>query len=180
MTSSPEESFERARKAIDGPQAGRSAYSVISGRHTPGRSRSALTHFEFPSDARWSDQRLIDQAQAELRAGVTWRESAWPEPNSVPSGFLAELAALLKQRSRHAVGRYVYNEQEYSLELDSAGQGAGAARLLHVNGKVRNLRTGRQTPFQVWMEPAPGSIVPVRIDFQPRSFLRLTFEAVAG
>lgn len=180
MTSSPEESLEHARKAIDGPQAGRESYSAISGRHTAGHSRSALTHFEFPADTRWSDQRLIDQAQAELRAGVPWRESAWPDANSVPRGFLAELAALLKQRSRHAVGFYVYNEQEYSLELDSAEQGAGAARLVHVNGKVRNLRTGHQTPFQVWIETAPGSIVPVRIDFQPRSYLRLTFEAVAS
>jgi hypothetical protein len=178
MTSSPEESFAHAQKAIDSPQAGRSVYSAVNGRHTAGHSRSALTHFEFPADAVWSDQRLIDEAQARFKANVNWRETSWPNPGSAPPTFLCELATLLKLRARHAAGSYVYNEQEYALELDAAQAGAGSARLVQVRGKVRNLRTGHQTPFQLWMEPGSGSVVPVRIDFQPRSFLRLTFEAV--
>jgi hypothetical protein len=178
MTSSPEESFAHAQKAIDSPQAGRSVYSAVSGRHTAGHSRSALTHFEFPADSVWSDQRLIDEAQAQFKANVNWRENSWPEPNSAPHTFLCELANLLKPRARHAAGTYIYNEQEYALELDAAQTSTGAARLIQVRGKVRNLRTGRQTPFQLWMEEGSGSVVPVRIDFQPRSFLRLTFEAV--
>jgi hypothetical protein len=178
MTSSPEESFAHAQKAIDSPPGGRSVYSAVNGRHIAGHSRSALTHFEFPADAVWSDQRLIDEAQAKFKANVTWRETAWPDPNSAPHTFLFEMAILLKARARHAVGRYIYNEQEYALELDAAQAGAGAARLISVRGKIRNLRTGRQTPFQLWMEDGSGSVVPVRIDFQPRSFLRLTFEAV--
>lgn len=178
MTSSPEESFAHAQKAIDSPQAGRSVYSAVNGRHTAGHSRSALTHFEFPADSVWSDQRLIDEAQAQFKTNVNWRENSWPDPRSAPHTFLCELATLLKPRARHAAGSYIYNEQEYALELDTAQTATGGARLLQVRGKVRNLRTGRQTPFQLWMEEGSGSIVPVRIDFQPRSFLRLTFEAV--
>jgi len=152
----------------------------VNGRNTAGHSRSAITHFDFPSEARWSDQRLIDEAQSRFRAGVNWRETSWPDSNSAPPTFLFELARLLQQRARHAVGRYIYNEQEYSLELEAAQAGGGTARLAPVHGKIRNLQSGRQTPFQLWMEEAPGSVVPVRIDFQPRSFLRLTFEAVPG
>jgi len=51
-----------------------------------------------------------------------------------------------------------------------------ADRLLTVHGKIRNRRTGGLTTFSVWMEE--GSIVPRRIEYQPRSFLRLVFEAV--
>ena len=47
-----------------------------------------------------------------------------------------------------------------------------------VRGKIRNLHTGHESLFRVWLEDASDSIVPVRIEFQPRSFLRLTFEAV--
>jgi hypothetical protein len=176
MTSSPEESFAHAQKAIDGPQGGRSVYSAVNGRHTAGHSRSALTHFEFPSDSVWSDQRLIDEAQAQFKANVNWRETSWPDASSAPHTFLCELATLLKPRARHAAGNYIYNEQEYALELDAAQAGTGTARQIQVRGKVRNRRTGHQTPFTLWMEE--GSVVPVRIDFQPRSFLRLTFEAV--
>jgi len=179
MTSSPEESFEHARKTIEGPQAARSAYSAVSGRHTAGHSQGALTHFEFPSDVSWRDQRLIDEAQSKFRGEVNWRKDSWPDSASVPHTFLCEMANLLNQHTRHAVGRYIYNEQEYSLELDAAQTGAGAARLLQVRGKVRNLATGHHTPFQMWMDEASGSVVPVRIDFQPRSYLRLTFEAAA-
>ena len=82
----------------------------------------------------------------------------------------------MKQRTRHSAGRYVYNEQEYLLELDA--QQPGRDRLLPVHGKIRNLRTGYETLFRIWMEEASDSVVPVRIEFQARSFLRLTFEAV--
>ena len=76
------------------------------------------------------------------------------------------------------MGRYVYNEQEYLLELEATQPGRNREHLLPVRGKIRNLRTGYETPFRVWLEEASDSIVPVRIEFQPRSFLRLTFEAL--
>jgi hypothetical protein len=66
------------------------------------------------------------------------------------------------------------------LELDApqlGKPGAKADRLLPVHGKIRNRRTGGLTTFSVWMEDSPGSIVPKRIEYQPRSFLRLVFEA---
>jgi hypothetical protein len=47
-----------------------------------------------------------------------------------------------------------------------------------VRGRVRNVRTGYETPFRLWLDEASESVVPVRFEFQPRSFLRLTFEAV--
>jgi hypothetical protein len=184
LTSSPEESLEHARKSIATPASGRSLYSAVSGRNTAGHSRSAITHFELPSSTSWSDQRLIDAAQSTFQANVEWRETSWPDAQSQPPpSFLFELATLLSQRVRHAAGRYVYNEQEYLLELDSPQQGkpvGKADRLLPVHGKIHNRRTGGQTTFLVWMEDSPNSIVPVRIEYQPRSFLRLVFEAVGA
>jgi len=99
-------------------------------------------------------------------------------PNQAPPTFLFQLATLLKQRSRRAVGRYVYNEREYLLELDAPQTGRDRERLLPVRGKIRNLRTGYETLFRLWLETTSDSIVPVRFEFQPRSFLRLTFEAL--
>jgi hypothetical protein len=173
MSASPEESLEHARKAIATPAAGHSTYSAVSGRHTSGASRSAITHFEMAADAKWFDRRIIDAAQATFREKVQWRETSWPGAgNRTPSTFLFELASLLSRRTEHTSGRYVYNEQEYLLDLD-AGK---PDRLLPVHGRIRNQRTGGLTTFTIWMET--GSIVPVRIDYQPRSFLRLVFEAV--
>jgi hypothetical protein len=179
LTSSPEESLERARKSVGAPQSGRSLYSAVNGRHTAGHSRSAVTHFEFTSDANWSDHGLIDEARSTFQADVEWRETSWPNsPNHAPPTFLLQLATLLKQRAKRGIGRYVYNEQEYLLELEAPRQSGPPEHLLTVRGGVRNQRTGNQTAFRLWIENSPDSFIPVRIEFQPRSFLRLTFEAL--
>jgi hypothetical protein len=83
----------------------------------------------------------------------------------------------LKQRARRAAGRYVYSEQEYLLELDAPPTGRNAGPL-PVRGKIRNLRTGYEILFRLWLENSSDSLVPVRFEVQPRSFLRLTFEAL--
>jgi hypothetical protein len=181
LSASPEESLEHARKSVDASPAGRGVFAAVNGRNTAGHSRSAVTHFEYATGALWSDRGLIEQAQSAFSPSVNWRETAWPNaPKQTPPTFLLQLVMLLKQRSQRAVGRYVYNEQEYQLELDSPPTGRNRERLLPVRGKIRNLRTGFETPFRLWLEDASDSIVPVRFEVQPRSFLRLTFEAVPG
>ena len=179
LTSSPEESLEHARKAVAAPPSGRSIFSAVNGRNTAGHSRSAVTHFEFSAGAIWSDRSLIEQAQSTFHANVNWRETSWPNsPNQTPPTFLFQLAALLKQRSRRGAGRYVYNEQEYLLELEAPQAGRDSQRPLPVRGQIRNLRTGYETPFRLWLDNSSDSVVPVRFEVQPRSFLRLTFEAL--
>jgi hypothetical protein len=177
LSSSPEESLEHARKAVVDPPSGRLIFSAVSGRNTAGHSRSAVTHFDFPSESSWSDRTLIERAQATFHDNVAWRETSWPKsPDQTPPTFLLLLATLLKQRTGRHAGRYVYNEQEYVLELDA--QQPGRDRLLPIHGKIRNLRTRYETLFRVWMDEVSDSVVPVRIEFQARSYLRLTFEAV--
>jgi hypothetical protein len=179
LTSSPEESLEHARQSVATPASGRSLFSAVNGRNTTGHSRSAVTHFEYSAGAIWSDRGLIEQAQSTFHADVDWRETSWPTwPNQPPPTFLFQMATLLMQRTRRAVGRYVYNEQEFLLELDAPESGRDRERLLPVRGKIRNLRTGHDSLFRLWLGEAADSIVPVRIEFQPRSFLRLTFEAL--
>jgi hypothetical protein len=179
LTSSPEESLEHARKSVAEPQSGRSLFSAVTGRHTAGHSRSAVTHFEFASDASWSDHSLINCAESTFQSNVEWRETSWPNLSNVaPPTFLLQLAGLLRQRAKRATGRFVYNEQEYSIQIESSWESGSTGHLTEVRGSVRNLRTAHQTPFRLWLEDASGSLVPVRIEYQPRSFLRLTFEAL--
>jgi hypothetical protein len=183
LTSSPEESLEHARKSVAAPQSGQTLYNAVNGRNSDGHSRSAVTQFEFASSANWSDQRLIDAAQSTFDAEVRWRETSWPSPaHQVPPTFLFQVATLLKQRARLAAGRYVYSEQEYRVELKGLQESKGGrpGSLVPIRGKIRNQRTGRETAFRLWIEDSPHSTIPVRIEFQPRSFLRLSFVAVAA
>ena len=159
---------------------GRSLFTAVKGRHTAGRSRSTLAQFEFPSDAPWSDPGLIEKSESAFGPASVWRESSWPKwPDQPPPTFLFQLEAQLKQKQKSS-GMYVYNEQEYLLELGPRQQGSPPDRLLSIKGSVRNQRTGSRTAFRLWLEDSADSVVPVRIEFQPRSFLRLTFEALPG
>lgn len=177
LTSSPEESLEHARKAVADTPAGKSLFNAVSGHNAVGRTRSAIARFEFASKAVWSDRDLIDKAQSMFGGDVNWRETPRPDSqNHAPPTFLTQVAALFRERARRSVGRYVYNEQEYAVELDRREPGRGD-RLVPVHGKIRNLRTGVETRFRVWLEDSPGSILPMRIDFQPRSFVKLSFTA---
>jgi|SRR5579871_4317324 len=177
LSSSPEESLEHARQSVTAPSSGRVTFGAVMGNNSAGQSRSATAHFEFDASAVWSNRALIHQAQSLFDGNVNWRETSWPDsPKEVPPTFLFQLVALLNKRTRTATGRYVYSEQEYLLMLERRQPSGDGERLVTVRGKIRNLRTGRETSFRLWLED-DSSIVPVRFEFQPRSFLRLTFEA---
>ena len=180
LSSSPEESLEHARRSLTStPDSSRATFGAVKGRNSAGRSRSATAHFEFDANAVWSDRALIDQAHSLFDGSANWRETSWPNlPAQAPPTFLYQLATLLRKRTRSAAGRYVYSEQEYLLTLDRRQPGGDRERLVAVRGRIRNLRTGRETGFRLWLEDDDSSIVPVRFEFQPRSFLKLTFEAV--
>jgi hypothetical protein len=179
LTSSPEESLAHARRSAGEAGSGHSVFNAVNGRNTAGRSRSATARFEFPASASWSDTGLIREAQSAFAGKVDWRETWWPKsPEQAPPTFLSQLASLLAQPTRRRSGRYVYNEQEYLLELESQEGSREADRLLPVRGVIRNLRTKETTRFRVWLED--GSVLPVRIEFHPRSFLKLTFTAIGS
>lgn len=178
LSTSPEETLEHARQSLVVPNSDRQLFAAVMGRNSAGHSRSAIAHFEYDAGAAWSDRALINQAHSLFNGHVNWRETSWPNlPTQAPPTFLCELVTLLRRRTRSAAGRYIYSEQEYLLTLERRQPSVDRERLVTIYGKIRNLRTGRQTTFRLWLED-DSSIVPVRFEFQPRSFLRLTFEAV--
>lgn len=178
LSSSPEESLEHARRSVAVPNSGRGIFGAVKGHNSAGQSRSAVAHFEFDASAVWSDRTLINQAQSLFDGNVNWRETFWPNsPNQAPPTFLYQLVTLLTKGTPSASGWYVYSEQDYLLTLERRQPSGGREGLVTVRGRIRNLRTGRETSFRLWLED-DSSIVPVRFEFQPRSFLRLTFEAV--
>ena len=55
--------------------------------------------------------------------------------------------------------------------------GVGVVR---VAGKLRREAGGKETDFRLWIEEGAAQPVPLRIDFQPKSYLRLVMETYAG
>jgi hypothetical protein len=45
-----------------------------------------------------------------------------------------------------------------------------------MNGTTTETGTRQSTPFEIWFEKGDASGLPVRIEFHPKSFLKLVFE----
>ncbi len=187
MTASPEESAAEAHKALQST-ATEAAYTAIRGRIAGGQVETATAHFTGPA-------RLSPDRRNELFARAEQALSTAPKKppefranGAIPALFLHALADALRTPELGQT-QYVYNGRLYRLwvrhtadprtaayfrERGIIRAGAGVVR---VAGKVRRDAGGKETEFRLWIEEGAAQPVPLRIDFQPKSYLRLVFEA---
>ena len=180
LTASPEESLERARKSVDTTQSSSSIFNAVSGRNTAGRSRSAVTHFEFAAAANWADRSLIDHAQSTFHEKVNWRETAWPKSAGSAAAHVSSSVVDSLETAQEARRGPVCLQRAGVPARTRHAAGGRRSRAPACRSVARSATcgTGHETPFRLWLADGTDSIVPVRIEFQARSFLRLTFEAV--
>jgi hypothetical protein len=190
MTASPEESAEEAHKALHST-ATEVAYSAIRGRIAGGQVETATLVFTGPA-------RLSPERRNELFAHAEQAVSAAPNKlpefratGALPPLFLHALADILRSPERDQA-QYVYNGRLYHLWVRRSADARAAtyfrehgilragARVVRVAGKVRREAGGKETEFRLWIEEGAAQPVPLRIDFQPKSYLRLVFEVEGG
>jgi hypothetical protein len=188
MTASPEESAAEARKALSS-QAKSLLYSTIEGRVAPGVAATATAHFSAPSVLSTAQQdELEEMAQQALSAAATKPAEFVPGANSAPT-FLQALAGLLRNPSGGQT-LYTYNGRLYRLWLRKYADPKTtayfreqrlippAANVIRAEGRLRRDAGGKETNFQVWIEDGAARPIPLRIEYQAKSYLRLTFEAI--
>jgi len=186
MTASPEESAADAHKALHST-ATEAAYTAIQGRIAGGQVETATAHFMGP--ARLSPERRSELfARAEqVLATAPNKPPEFHANGAIPAPFLHALAEALRAPAREQ-SQYVYSGRLYRLWVRRADDphatayfrekgiiraGAGVVR---VAGKVRREAGGKETEFRLWIEEGAAQPVPLRIDFQPKAYLRLVFE----
>lgn len=189
MTASPEESAEEARKALRS-KAKEAAYTAIDGRLARGLAQTVVAHFSVP--ARWSvadRNELVQRAKAALLTAAP-RPPDFPVDGQTFRPFLHSLAEALRQSSP-GESRFSYAGRLYRLSVEKAadakatadfrkrGMVGGTAAVVRVTGKVRRETGGKESHFRLWVEEGAPQPLPLRIDYQARSFLRLVFEVQA-
>jgi hypothetical protein len=189
MTASPEETAEQARKALHS-NAKEAAYTAIDGHLAKGLAQTVVAQFSVP--ASWSvanRNELVQRAKAALMTASP-RPPDFPIDGQTFRPFLHTLAAGLRQLSP-GESRFTYAGRLYRLSLEKAADAkatadfrkrgliAGTASAVRVTGKVQRAAGGKESHFRLWVEDGAARPVPLRIDYQARSFLRLVFEAQA-
>jgi hypothetical protein len=190
LTSSPEETLEEGRRSLAKNASKWNEYTAIDGQSQCGFTRSAVTHFRLQADGA-PNLRVIAEARANFQTNrPPWRENQWPgnREGHAPPTFLYALMRAIRLPQRVSESWYVYSERSYRLRLEKAqdrqqgqrfaelGLTSRPDRVIEVRGRTREEQSGRQTSFRLWIEEGPENSLPLRIEFQPRSYLRLSFE----
>ena len=190
LTSSPEETLEEGRRSLAKSANKWNEYTAIEGKSQCGLTRSAVAHFQLPA-AGAPNLRVIAEARANFQNNrPPWRENQWSGDRKaqVPPTFLYALMRAIRRPERTSEEWYVYSDRSYRLRLEKEpdrqqgkrfadlGLASRPNRVFEVRGRTREERSGRQITFRLWIEDGPESSLPLRIEFQPRSYLRLSFE----
>jgi hypothetical protein len=189
MTASPEESAEEAQKALHS-NATEAVYTAIHGYIAGKQVETATAHFTGPA-------RLSPEARNELYARAERALSTAIEKppefradGAIPALFLHALADALHHPERGQT-QYVYNGRLYRLWVRYAADAKAASYfhergiiragvgVIRVAGKVRRETGGKESEFRLWIEQGAAPPIPLRIDFQPKAYLRLVMEAEA-
>ena len=187
MTASAEESAEEARKALH-PTASQVAYTAVDAHIQDHSMETATAHFTAPSALSASHRTQLEQMARQALAAAPRKSVALSLDGESPPPFLEALAELLRQPNRGG-GRYIYNGRLYRLWLrrtadPKAGEhfrtrGLASGPVVAVTGKLQRVSGGKPIDFRLWVEQSAAHPVPLRIEYQPKSYLRLAFEAEA-
>jgi hypothetical protein len=128
----------------------------------------------------------MDRARQALAAAG--KVTASHVSGEVPPSFLQALAALLESPDRPN-GRYIYSGRPYQIRVTRSADVSSTAyfrerrligpdvEVIRVSGHVRREAGGKETEFRLWIANCGERPLPLRIEYQPKSYLRLIFEA---
>ena len=188
MTASPEESPEEARKALH-TAAREQLYTAIEGRVSKAGAETEIVHFLAPATITGGHSaELVTHAREALQLGA--RTATQDATGAGLQPFLQTLAELLPHPDGRA-GRYTYAGHSYRLQLTRAKDAKAteyfrtrklirdAVTVVRVSGRLRRESGGKETEFRLWLPDVGEKPMPLRIEYQAKSYLRLIFE-VAG
>jgi hypothetical protein len=172
MTSSPEENIEQAKAAL---KSGASGISAVRGRIEGGRIVNRLSRMAGIGQSGWARWREV-AAEARDRIGTGQGvDSERSTAGQTVHTFLHAVNAAMRDGGS-AKRLFVHNGEICRLETETAAEPQDGLR--RITGKISKPGSRSATSFRVWFEPGP-SPVPLRFEFRPRSFLRLSFERVS-
>lgn len=192
MSTSKEERLEEARAALkEGQQE--ALFSAVRGETRRGAYSARFTRFLSRDAVNWRFWRKVAEAAEKSFSGdsLSLREERGSpgNPDTIIPTLLYSLLRVRESGFSPFRTTFIYGSVQRSLETSSApdaktgeklrqrGIVANAKSVVHMTGTIRNLKTGNKTHFSVWWDRDSAAPVPVRIELEPKSYLRLAFEA---
>lgn len=174
LSVSDESDLAEARRSLNaaGPMT---PFSVIEGQ--VGEVALCRTaRFAAPAGTGWAQwSSLLPEALEAVRsAAISCGGAAGTGP------FLHAVREAIRSPDPHRSQWFVYGGYLHRLETVKRPAPELAERYgrpgFALSGLVHSGKTGRKSRFKLWLEADPDAVLPLRIELQPRSFLRLAFE----
>jgi hypothetical protein len=191
MTSNGEESLSDAKKALHGPAAADMQFVASRGEIEGGSAHHTVHRLLLPASSRWTDaQRLLGQVSDNLDHPGNDAKSADLRKGEQPGTFLYTVLSMVRSPAQTTNGSFLHNGKLFHLHAvkhpdEKSGAKfvddrlmASARDAVELAGVIRNAKTGTETTFRVWFDRTSPNALPLRFEFQPKSYLRLSFEAL--
>jgi len=145
------------------------SFVAVEGQHESGCAHRKRVCIALPTQA-WRDMPdLIEQIRSRFAANtVTYPDLYYP---GVPATFLYSTLAAIRSGQSRSSWTYIHNGHSFRLDCEKARETSGNTRL---TGHIYDQVSKRASTFRLWLEA--DSDLPTRIEFQPRSYLRITLE----
>ncbi len=188
MVASNEKSLDQARKSLEKDPGGSVPYAAAFGSGSMGHFRSTVSHISVPGRYNWTS---FADLFRDVRTRIGHAENSAHfdvRMESAPDTFLYSVRQAILSEAPRMKRAVFYNGKRYVLQTEKqaderAGQQfaargvtKGVRKIWRLTGTIGEAGTRQTAAFQVWYEQDDASGLPVRIEFYPKSFLRLVFE----
>jgi hypothetical protein len=191
-TAHDEEKMDEAREALKNG-TGENLFTAIHGESRRGAYSARMTHFESPGAGGWRIWRTIAAAAERSFAGACVSDRVEtgtpPDPATSLPTMLYSILRFREGGFRPGRTLFIYagvprelvttvaSDPRAGERLRQRGLARQASSVVHMTGVTRNVKTGAKTRFHVWWDRDTATPLPLRVELEPRSFLRLAFEA---
>jgi hypothetical protein len=186
MTSNGEETFEQARASLTSGGGNSLPYVAVQGSRRGDAQTWTYTRMSLPARLTWKD---LPEVASMVRSAVGRRRDAGARTGGAAGGaFLYSVRLALRCPESRFETIFVHNGKTYRLETSKQMDAAAGQKLMErgmtahpegisrLTGAIHDPATGEKTIFHLWMEAGADPVLPLRIEFRPKSFLRLTFD----
>ena len=178
MAASKEQSLDQARASLRAPAGHSMPYAAAAGDGQNGKFHCILRHVSMPSRLNWTSFNEMDGEVRKLFSGSVETDAGTREStlDANPETFLFSILRAVTSNETKAERAIVYNGKRYRLKTQKQLEQRANHRSWRLAGSITEDGHSDGSPFQVWFDADGENLLPTRIEFSPKSYLRLVFE----
>ena len=190
MTSNREESLNEVKAALNGGNTEAVPYTAASAQIENHHAHCLVRHLALSAPRKPATDDLTRLMRASFaRPPANALDVDKTVPVRTTHTFLYSLRSAALSPDPASRCEFLYNAKTYVLrtekhcdekvasELEKRNLVPQGARIMRLNGTIENQVKHERTGFTLWYQEGSATILPLRFEFRPKSFLRLVFDA---